>query len=280
MNDDTNTDKERIASLYNRVASIYGAIGPAVFDHFGRRLVDVLAIPEGARVLDVGAGRGANLFPAATNIGDTGYVTGIDIAEMMVQETNTDIQRRGLRNAEMRQMDAERLDFPDASFDYVLCSFAYFFFPDLPRALAEFYRVLRPHGKVAINLLGGQEDEQWRWYEQLLVEYHQRYHFPISAGGGTGHWTPENFAHLLAQVGFSDIQFVPEEPEFVYRDEQEWWDSRWTHGSRYALEHMPPDILKQFQAEVFAWLPALKQPDGFHNHWRQIFTIGTKPAVT
>ena len=56
MSDDT-TEKERIAGLYNRAAPIYGAIGPAIFDHFGRRLVEVLDIPGGAQVLDVGKGK-------------------------------------------------------------------------------------------------------------------------------------------------------------------------------------------------------------------------------
>lgn len=275
MQDDTKGLKERIADLYNRTAPIYGAIGPAVFDHFGRRLVEALDIPTGAQVLDVGAGRGANLFPAAQKVGASGYVTGIDIAEKMVQETNADIQRRGLRNATMLLMDAEHLTFPDASFDYVLCSFAYFFFPDLPNALAGFFRVLRPGGKVAFNLLGG-PDDAWNWYEELLVDYHKHYHFPLSAGG-PGHREPEEFKQLLEETGFTDIQFIPEEPDFIYQDEQEWWASRWTHGSRYALENMPPEILASFQSEVFARLAPLKQLDGFHNRWRQIFTIGTKP---
>ena len=274
MSDDTTTAKERVAELYNRAAPIYGAIGPATFAHFGRQLVAALDIASGARVLDVGAGRGANLFPAAEKVGANGYVTGIDIAEKMVQETNADIQRRGLHNATMLQMDAENLAFSAASFDFVLCGFAYFFFPDLPRALAEFHRVLRPGGKVGINLFGGR-DERWHWYEQLLVAYSERYHFPITHGVGTGHWEPEKFKQLLIQVGFADIQFVPEEPEFVYQNEQEWWDSRWTHGTRYALEHMPPDILKQFQAEVFTHLASMRQVDGFHERWRQIFTIGS-----
>ena len=275
MQDDTKSLKERIASLYNRAAPIYGAIGPAIFDYFGRRLVEILDIPPGAQVLDVGTGRGANLFPAAQKVGASGSVTGIDIAEKMVQETNADIQRRGLRNATMLLMDAENLTFAAASFDYVLCSFAYFFFPDLLHALAGFYRVLRPGGKVAFNLYAG-PDEPWNWYEELLIDYYERYHFPITAGG-PGHREPEEFKQLLEQVGFTDIQFTPEEPDFVYQDEQEWWASRWTHGSRYALEHMPTAILASFQAEVFARLAPLKQADGFHNRWRQLFTVGTKP---
>ncbi len=277
MHDDANAKKEQIAGLYNRAAPVYGSIGPDFFAYFGRRLVEVLDMPPGAQVLDVGTGRGANLFPAAQKVGASGHVTGIDIAEKMVQETVADIKRRGVQNATIYQMDAENLTFPDEAFDYVLCSFAYFFFPNLKHALAEFYRVLRPHGKVAVNLTGG-NDPGWQWYEKLLVEYHKIHHFALSVGGGKGHWDPTDFKELLTSTGFADIQLIPEEHEFIYADEQEFWASRWTHGTRYSLENMPPEVLDRFHAEVLSRIVPLKQPDGFHERWRQLYAIGTKPG--
>ncbi len=60
MNDD-GTQKENIADLYHRVAPTYGQIGPDIFAYAGQQLVARIAITEGTRVLDVGAGRGANL---------------------------------------------------------------------------------------------------------------------------------------------------------------------------------------------------------------------------
>ncbi len=47
--------------------------------------------------------------------------------------------------------------------------------------------------------------------------------------------------------------------DFDYRDEKEWWDARWTHGTRYALEHMAPEVLTQFKAEVFEKLSQERQ---------------------
>jgi hypothetical protein len=62
----------------------------------------------------------------------------------------------------------------------------------------------------------------------------------------------------------------------VYRNEQEWWDSKWTHGSRFALENMPSEVLKQFHTEALTKLPTLKQPDGFHEHWQVAWVVGIK----
>ena len=53
-----------------------------------------------------------------------------------------------------------------------------------------------------------------------------------------------------------------EQANFDYRDEQEWWNARWTHGTRYALEHMAPEVLAQFKAEVLEKLSQERQLNG------------------
>jgi hypothetical protein len=60
--------------------------------------------------------------------------------------------------------------------------------------------------------------------------------------------------HYLTQIGFLDVGVFQEQADFVYADAQQWWNARWTHGHRYAFEHIEPSVLAQFQAEVFAKL--------------------------
>src|SRR5262245_58270894 len=141
--------KDILQGVFTRSASTYERI--RYFPIFGEWLVETAKIPEGAKVLDVACGRGAVLFPAAERVGPSGQVIGIDLAEGMARETQTEIQRRGLKQAKARQMDAEHLTFPDSSFDVVLCGFSLQFFPNLHQALSEFRRVLKSGGHIAVT---------------------------------------------------------------------------------------------------------------------------------
>lgn len=88
----------------------------------------------------------------------------------MVQETHAEIVSRGIQNAVIRQMDAEHLEFSDASFDGVYCGFVLFFLPHLETALAEYVRVLKPGGQIAVSTWG-KDDMRWSWYGKLLKQY-------------------------------------------------------------------------------------------------------------
>ena len=150
MNNDREARKAQTRMQFNKAAADYDA-GPGCFAHFGRRLATVANVAPGQRVLDVASGREAVLFPSAESVGPTGEVAGIDLADEMVGATNEEAGRRGL-SARVRVMDAEHLDFPDALFDRVLCGFGIMFFPDQPRALGEFRRVLKPGGRLGLSL--------------------------------------------------------------------------------------------------------------------------------
>jgi ubiquinone/menaquinone biosynthesis C-methylase UbiE len=148
MGDDALTRKTETAAAFSSRAADFDPQG--LFAHFGRRLVEVVGIEPGQHVLDVATGRGAVLFPVIERVGTKGEAVGVDLAEAMVQATNEDADRRGW-GPRVRVMDAERLEFPDAAFDRVLCGFSVMFFPHLDQALSGFRRVLKPGGRVGVS---------------------------------------------------------------------------------------------------------------------------------
>lgn len=94
------------------------------------------------KVLEVGVGTGRNLkyYPASCS------VIGIDISAGMLEKARK--KARGTKNVTLLIMDAEYLEFPDNSFDYVVTTFVLCSIPDPVKALKEMRRVLKPSGEL------------------------------------------------------------------------------------------------------------------------------------
>jgi ubiquinone/menaquinone biosynthesis C-methylase UbiE len=108
----------------------------------------ILELAEGERILDIGSGPGLLAHDMAATVGPQGRVCGIDTSEPMLAMS----ERRcaGQPWAEFRQADATQLPYPDHSFDAAVSTQVYEYVPDIPAALAELYRVLRPGGRAVI----------------------------------------------------------------------------------------------------------------------------------
>jgi ubiquinone/menaquinone biosynthesis C-methylase UbiE len=273
MTDDVEKQQKKadVRAYFAKVAPNYDTIGPRIFATLGEMLVERADVPRGADVLDIATGRGAQLFAAAEAVGPSGRVVGVDLSPEMVRETASEIARRGVDQAIVRQMDAEALEFPDASFDRVTCGFALFFFPSPERALEEFHRVLRPGGKVAASTWGD-PDPLWAWYDEIA----KRHGVPgVNVGSGRFR-TPAELETVLAQAGFVEVRTQLESITFVYKDEEEWWNRVWAHEGAITFANVAPDVLGRFKADAFERLRAVKQPDGLHRLARVLFATAVK----
>jgi ubiquinone/menaquinone biosynthesis C-methylase UbiE len=96
-------------------------------------------------VLEVGVGTGLNLDSYPDDVS----LTGVDLSPGMLEHARRRAAASG-RTVSLHVGDAQRLDFPDASFDTVVCTFALCAIPDERRAIAEMWRVLRPGGQLRL----------------------------------------------------------------------------------------------------------------------------------
>lgn len=107
-------------------------------------LLEAAGVDSGTRVLDVACGPG-HIAAAAAAKG--AKPVGLDAAEGMVA-----VARARYADIEFQWGDAERMPFADASFDAVVAGFVVNHLPRPERALAEFARVVRPGGRVAVTV--------------------------------------------------------------------------------------------------------------------------------
>lgn len=115
-----------------------------------RRLADRLALRPGERVLDVASGPGTTALLFAREYAVT--ADGVELAATTVERARATAEAAGLGHAvRFHHGDAERLPFPDATFDAVVCECALCTFPDKATAVGELVRILRPGGRVGIT---------------------------------------------------------------------------------------------------------------------------------
>jgi len=101
----------------------------------------------GSAVLDVGCGAGFDLYVAALLTGPHGSVQGVDLTEAMVAKARENLRKVGIVNAEVRQVETERLPFADNSFDAIISNGVINLSPDKDALFRELHRMLRPGGK-------------------------------------------------------------------------------------------------------------------------------------
>jgi ubiquinone/menaquinone biosynthesis C-methylase UbiE len=272
--------KALVAGVFSRSAGTYERTGVNFFDGIGARLVAFAELRAGERVLDVGCGRGAVLFPAAAAVGPSGRVLGIDLAAGMVELTGRDITARGLAHAEVQVADAELPPGPPGSFDAVLASLVLFFLPGLPDALRRYAELLAPGGRLAFTSFA-RDDERWAPVNELLESYApEERRRPKADPAEVGPFdSPAVMAELLRAAQFTavrheDVELVTEIP-----DADHWWAWSWSHGRRAALEAIDEAELPEARARAVELMEHLREPGGGYTIRQEIrYTLATTAA--
>jgi phosphatidylethanolamine/phosphatidyl-N-methylethanolamine N-methyltransferase len=157
-------NREMVERAYDRWAPIYDLVFGGVFGK-GRHAAIVATNSIGGRVLEVGVGTGISLPQYAANT----RVFGTDISEAMLAKARQRVTEQRLNNVEgLAVMDAEKLEFPDNSFDVVMAQYVVTAVPNPEKALDEFARVLRPGGELIILSRVSADAGVRRFIEQRL----------------------------------------------------------------------------------------------------------------
>ncbi len=107
-------------------------------------------LQPGERVLDLGSGAGTDSLVAAQMVGEEGSVTGIDMTEAMLEKACSAAAEMGMTNVEFVEGEAEKLPFPDESFDVVISNGVIDLVPDKDAVFSELNRVLVPGGRMQV----------------------------------------------------------------------------------------------------------------------------------
>jgi demethylmenaquinone methyltransferase/2-methoxy-6-polyprenyl-1,4-benzoquinol methylase len=146
---------QRVRSVFDSVATDYDLMNDVMslgIHRLWKRLAIGMAnIRPGQQVLDLAGGTGDLVLMIAPRVGPQGRVVLSDINNAMIRTGRARLLDQGIAgNVEYVQADAERLPFPDNSFDCITMAFGLRNVTHKQAALDAMYRVLKPGGRLLI----------------------------------------------------------------------------------------------------------------------------------
>ena len=163
----------RVQTMFDRIAGRYdlmNSVMSAGLHHRWRaRAVELAQVERGSRALDVCCGTGDLALALKDAVGPDGEVVGLDFSESMLEHARAKTAERG---AEVSYVHGNALELPfeDGRFDAATVGFGIRNVVDLPRALAELRRVVRPGGRVVVLEITTPERPPLSWFYALWFD--------------------------------------------------------------------------------------------------------------
>jgi SAM-dependent methyltransferase len=246
--DDLELARAKAAAAYNAAADYFDHPVSSFWHCFGRQTVERLRLQPGERVLDVCSGSGGSALPAAEKIRPRGSVVAVDLAERLIELARAKAKAKGLRNIEFKTDDMLTLGYPDSSFDAVICVFGIFFVPDMPAAVRELWRMVRPGGRLAITTWGPNlfEPANTAFWNAILEER-------PDLCRGFNPWDricePAGLREMLAEAGVTNVDIVAEIGDHPLNSPEDWWMIAMGSGYRGTLAQLDPATLSRVREQ-------------------------------
>jgi SAM-dependent methyltransferase len=160
--------------------------------------VTIAGLKPGEWVLDLGSGGGIDCFLAARQVGESGYVIGVDMTPEMLRRANENKIKLGAHNVEFRRGQIESLPVVDDSIDVIMSNCVINLSPDKRAVFNEALRVLKPGGRISVSDIVTEGD----FTDEMRADAAKW------ADCVTGAIPVEDYTGLMAEAGFVDIQVV------------------------------------------------------------------------
>jgi ubiquinone/menaquinone biosynthesis C-methylase UbiE len=141
--------------IYDAVAPFYTLLARLFHSYAHREVLSAASLENGMRVLELAMGSG-EMFARLIHANPDGQNIGVDLSPKMAAHCQGLARRRFPRaSAYCHAADARWLPFPTESFDAIVCCYLFELLPfaDVPKALVELHRVLRPGGRLTLTLV-------------------------------------------------------------------------------------------------------------------------------
>jgi ubiquinone/menaquinone biosynthesis C-methylase UbiE len=252
--------------------------------HVGEWLVAHIDPQPGDTILDLAAGPGDTGFAAARLAGDSGGLISTDFSEQMVDVARDRAADLGIKNAEFRVMDAEKMDLPDKSVDAVLCRWGLMLMFDPQAALSESGRVLRDDGRVAFAVWGGPEQNPWITVTGMTMvqQGHTPPGDPFAPGGMFSMADHDRIRGMLIRAGFGEPKIEELDVVWTFADFDEFWGflTKVAGAVAMLIESLSEDDAVKLKAALQEALESFRAEQGYAMPGVSICAAASKATST
>ena len=157
-------------------------------------------VKPGEICVDLGSGRGTDVLRMAEQVGDEGFVYGIDISDGMLATAKENAHKFGVSNAKFIRSELEKLDLPDQTADLVVSNCTINHAADKAAVWSEIYRILKKGGRFVVSDI----------YATSPVPEEYR-NDPVAVSEcWAGSVIREEYLETLAETGFLSITILEE----------------------------------------------------------------------
>lgn len=155
--------------------------------------------------VDLGCGRGNDVLRMAQEVGNEGFVYGVDISDGMLEKAKANAEKFGVTNVKFVKSELEQIDIADKQADLIISNCTINHASDKLKVWQEIHRILKKGGRFSVSDIYSMED--------VPDEYKND---PVAvAECWAGAIRKDLYMEILEKVGFVDIDIIEESQPYV-----------------------------------------------------------------
>ncbi len=155
---------------------------------------------EGEVCVDLGSGRGTDVLRMAEEVGENGFVYGIDISDGMLEKASQNAAKFGVKNVRFVRSELEKMDLPDDVADLIISNCTINHAGDKQAVWNEIFRILKKGGRFVVSDI---------YATQPIADEYRNDPVAVSECWA-GAITREEYMETLKNAGFSKIEIIEE----------------------------------------------------------------------
>ncbi len=222
---DANSEIQTWQISGNSPAAYERYLVPGFFKPWAETLTAYTSPTSGGEILDVACGTGIVARTVASTLKNGARVIGLDNNREMLNKASELSEKAGLE-IDWQQGHADQLPYENDRFDYVFCQQGMQFFPEPQQVLKEMHRVLKPGGRLALNIMRSIRHNPAFKILSDELEKHVGENAGSMMRAPFPEWDQKKIRNMVEDAGFRDISLhleiismrFPSSEEFLRRE--------------------------------------------------------------